>query len=208
MALPFLAEFGWEPLILKIDPQEQSGIRDPALEASVPPGTRVWQAGCIPRRWTQWFGLNNVGIRSLGHIARLGNELIRRERPDVVFLSTTMFPLFALGRYWLRKHGIPYILDFQDPWRAGKFAHTAQRTWKGVASEALAAMLEPYAVKRAAHVVCVSPGYGEALTGSYGIDGTRISILPFGGPVHDFDLLSRMQIAPAFPSGDGNEHWV
>lgn len=208
MALPYLAELGWEALILKIDPEEQSGIRDPALEATIPEGTRVWQAGCVPRRWTKWVGLNHVGIRSLGHIARLGGELIRREKPDVVFLSTTMFPLFALGRYWLRRHGIPYILDFQDPWRAGRYYHPAQRTWKGLASQALAALLEPYAVKGAAHIVCVSPEYRDALAGRYGIERERISVLPFGGPPHDFDLLSRMQVEPVFPSGDGNEHWV
>lgn len=208
MALPYLAELGWEPLVLKIDPEEQSGIRDPALEASIPEGTRIWQAGCIPRRWTKWIGLNHVGIRSLGHLARLGSKLIRRERPDVVLFSTTMFPLFALGRYWLQKHGVPYILDFQDPWRAGKYAHSAPRTWKGLASDALAALLEPYAVKKAAHIVCVSPEYRETLVRRYGIERERVSVLPFGGPAHDFDLLSRMRVAPAFPVGDGNEHWV
>lgn len=208
MALPYLAGLGWEALILKIDPEEQAGIRDPALEASIPEGTRVWQAGYVPRRWTKWIGLNHVGIRSAGHIARLGSELIRREKPDVVLFSTTMFPLFALGRYWLRKHGIPYILDFQDPWRVGRYTLAAQRTWKGQASEAVAALLEPYAVKEAAHIVCVSPEYREALASRYGIERERISVLPFGGPTHDFDLLTGMQVAPAFPSGDGNEHWV
>src|SRR5437764_13661920 len=98
MALPYFAENGWEPLILKIDPDEQEGTRDPQLAASLPPGIRTWQAGCIPKRWTAWFGLNHVGMRSVFHLARLGNTIIENERPALVFFSTTMFPLFLLGR--------------------------------------------------------------------------------------------------------------
>src|SRR5687767_13021510 len=109
MALPFFSELGWEPLILKIDPAEQQGKRDPALEATIPRATRVWQAGCVPGRLTRWIGLNDVGIRSLAHLAMRGSRIIEQERPAVVFFSTTMFPVFVLGCYWRRKHALPYV---------------------------------------------------------------------------------------------------
>ena len=120
MALPYFAEFGWEPLILKINPDEQEGIKDPDLCRTVPEHIKTWQAGCLPLWLTKWTGLRNVGLRSYFHLARLGDRIIQTEKPQVVFFSTTMFPLMTLGRYWQRRHGIPYVLDFQDPWRREK----------------------------------------------------------------------------------------
>ena len=120
MALPYFAEFGWEPLILKINPDEQEGIKDPDLCRTVPEHIKTWQAGCLPLWLTKWTGLRNVGLRSYFHLARLGDRIIQTEKPQVVFFSTTMFPLMTLGRYWQRRHGIPYVLDFQDPWRKEK----------------------------------------------------------------------------------------
>jgi hypothetical protein len=120
MALPYFAEFGWEPLILKINPDEQEGIKDPDLCRTVPEHIKTWQAGCLPLWLTKWTGLRNVGLRSFCHLARLGDRIIQTEKPQVVFFSTTMFPLMTLGRYWQRRHGIPYVLDFQDPWRREK----------------------------------------------------------------------------------------
>ena len=105
MALPYFAEFGWEPLILKINPDEQEGIKDPDLCRTVPEHIKTWQAGCLPLWLTKWTGLRNVGLRSFCHLARLGDRIIQTEKPQVVFFSTTMFPLMTLGRYWQRRHG-------------------------------------------------------------------------------------------------------
>ena len=212
MALPFFGGNGWEPLILKIDPAEQVGTRDRDLLATVPQDTRVWQAGCIAIRWTRWFGLHHVGLRSFFHLARLGSRIIESERPDVVFLSTTMFPLFVLGRYWKWKHGIPYVLDFQDPWvsdyRGGPGARRS--TWKARVSRMMARLLEPLCALNAAHLVCVSPEYSRLLRQRYPqLSAERVSVLPFGAPEHDFALLASKNVTQAvFDRTDGRTHWV
>ena len=105
--------------------------------------------------------MRNVGLRSFFHIATLGSRIIETERPDIVFFSTTMFSLFALGPYWLRKHGCPYVLDFQDPWVNDYPAEGMRfgRGWKLRATRLVAKLLEPLAVRSAAHTICVSPSY-------------------------------------------------
>lgn len=206
MALPYFAENGWEPLILRIDPDEQPGVQDPELASTVPPSTRVWQAGSIPLAATRWTGLRNAGLRSFLHIARAGDRIIRDERPALVFFSTTMFPLFILGRYWRARHGIPYVLDFQDPWHAGSWGRAGP---KAAVARLLGALLEPAAVRGAAHLICVSPEYPRVLAGSYGIDPRRFTVLPFGAPEGDFEALARLAAAQhMFDPRDGNEHWV
>lgn len=206
MALPYFAENSWEPLILKVDPREQPGVQDPALVQTVPPSTRVWQAGSIPLAATRWMGLRNVGIRSIFHIARAGDRIIREESPQLVFFSTTMFPLFILGRYWRARHGIPYVLDFQDPWHAGAWQRPGL---KAAAARAMGALLEPAAVRGAAHMMCVSPEYPRVLAAAYGIDAGRFSVLPFGAPEGDFEAVGRLKPGQrVFDPRDGNVHWV
>ncbi|MFA5976147.1 MAG: hypothetical protein WC859_08305 [Elusimicrobiota bacterium] len=115
-ALPYLSENGWVPLVLHTDPQEQGGARDSRLADTVPPDTSVFQATSVARGWTRWLGLTHVGWRSLPSLYRLGSQIIQREKPDLIFFSTTMFPVMILGPLWAKKHGVPYVLDFQDPW--------------------------------------------------------------------------------------------
>ncbi|NJM63821.1 MAG: hypothetical protein HC849_32625, partial [Oscillatoriales cyanobacterium RU_3_3] len=42
----------------------------------------------------------------------------QRSSSILVFFSTTIFPVMLLGKRWWQKFGVPYVLDFQDPWRS------------------------------------------------------------------------------------------
>jgi glycosyltransferase involved in cell wall biosynthesis len=212
MALPFFRECGWEVLVLKIDPAEQAGIKDPLLAVTVSPDVRVFQAGCIPAAFTSWAGVRSVGLRSFFHIAALGSRLIEAEQPDIVFFSTTMFPLFALGPYWLRKHRRPYVLDFQDPW-VNDYPSNGRRLrggWKRWVSHWMANIMEPLAVRAAAHIICVSPAYPSMIRRRYpDVESDRFSVLPFGAAESDFEVVDRYKVRQSvFSLEDGYRHWV
>lgn len=211
MALPYFAEFGWEPLILKVDPDEQEGLLDPVLCATVPDQTRTWQAGAIPRACTSWFGLNSVGIRCLVSMARLGSRIIREEKPALVFISTTLFPVMLLGRYWKWRHGIPYALDFQDPWRRERSAgEKSSPGLKRRLAGLLAAYLEPIALRRVSHIVSVSPQYPLTLASRYPwLQPADFSVLPFGAAEGDFAMFAKLGVRQTvFTPDDGRLHWV
>jgi hypothetical protein len=212
MALPYFEEFGWEPIILKIDPDEQQGIKDPMLCLTVPSSVRTRQAGCVPLAATSWLGIRSVGLRSHFHLAAAGSALIRELRPQVVFFSTTMFTVTTLGRYWKKRHGVPYIVDFQDPWLAleSRRGSRTDRDWKYRASQSIARRLEPFTLRQAAHVVSVSPAYPAMLCGRYPwLNRDQFTVLPFGAAERDFDLLRERPVKHAiFTAGDGKRHWV
>jgi glycosyltransferase involved in cell wall biosynthesis len=211
MALPYLEEFGWRPLILTVDPDEQEGIKDPMLCRTVPEWTKTWQAGCLPLWLTRWIGLRNVGLRSFFHLARTGDRIIRQERPDAGFISTTMFPLMTLGRYWRWRHGLQYVLDFQDPWvaQAGR-AGLLSRGLKYWVSQSLAWRLEPFALRRVSQIVSVSPAYVRALCDRYSwLAPSQFTVLPFGAAETDYaELRSRPVRQHAFETGNGTRNWV
>ena len=208
MALPFLADFGWEPLILKINPDEQEGIKDPDLCQTVPKATRTWQAGCIPLGLTSWFGMRNIGLRSYFHLARTGDRIIREESPAIALFSTTMFPLMTLGRYWRWRHRLAYVLDWQDPWRS-KQEGLAKGIKRWVVNF-MANYMEPITMRKVAHVVSVSPAYVDNLRAAYPwMRKEQFSVLPFGTAEGDYLHLQRSSIRQnIFDPADGKRHWV
>jgi hypothetical protein len=221
MALPFMAEFGWEPMILKVDPLQQEGIKDFELCRTIPKKTRVWEAGCVPLPFTRWFGLRNVGLRSFFHLAVTGSQNIREEKPDVILFSTTMFPLMTLGRYWHWKHAVPYVLDYQDPW-AREVQKGERRIERGKGEQrqpaglkvrlvnCIARILEPLAMRHVAHVVSVSPAYIKTLVRWYPwLSPKGFTVLPFGAAETDYKHLCTSPVRQtAFDAKDGKRHWV
>ena len=213
MALPFFSEFDWQPLILKIDPDEQEGIKDEELCKTIPDDLKTWQSGYIPKKWVRWFGLNSIGLRSIFHLAHLGDRIIKQEKPDVIFFSTTMFPLMLLGRYWHWRYKIPYVLDFQDPWLSdyqGSDRESIYRSWKYKLSQLGAKFLEPLTVKAASQIISVSSYYVETFLTRYpSLTSDRFTVLPFGAAETDFQYLEQSpQKQSLFDRSDSKQHWV
>lgn len=212
MACAHLHKFGWEPLILTVNPDAQIGPKDPLLVETLPKDLRVWRAGSLPVSLTSLVGVGNVGLRSYLQLARLGARIIEQEHPSVVFFSTTMFALFALGPRWRAAFGIPYVLDYQDPWVSERPLPppTSVRAIKRQLVDLLARASEPAVVRAAAHIVSVSPAYPAALRARYpDLTSERFTVLPFGAAETDLALAARDGVRQAvYEPGDGFLHWV
>jgi hypothetical protein len=215
MALPYLREFGWEATVLAVRPDCVEGVQDPLLERSLPPGLRVERVKALPARWTRLVGVGSLSFRASGAFARAGGELLRRERFDLVCFSTTEFPLMALGPRWRRDHGVPYVLDFHDPWVNDYYErHPAVRPPGGRLKHGfaqwLARRLERKTLLDAAHVLCVSPAYPEMFLGRYQeLRQDQFTTLPFGAAQADFDDLQRLSVRQSsFDHEDGRLHWA
>ena len=164
------------------------------------PGASVWEASrCVPCR-AFW---------------RAGNRLLARERFDLVYFSTTMFAVMGLGPLWRRHFGVPYVLDFQDPWIEDYYdqpgAAPPPGGWfKYRFNQWIAHRLEPRAVRSASEIITVSPAYVDALQSRYPtVSANRFTVLPFGAPVRDFEQLPTLQVRQTvFDPADGRRHWV
>src|ERR1019366_3746775 len=75
MALPYLAQFGWQALVLHVDPKAQGGFEETKLIETIPAETPQWQAGAVPRAWTSVLGIGHGGWRSLIPLYRLGCKI-------------------------------------------------------------------------------------------------------------------------------------
>jgi hypothetical protein len=214
MALPYLAEFGWQAHVLAVDPEDVEGFRDPDLLATIPPEVPVTRVRAIPFRRTRRLGLGSLGLRSRRSLRRAGDRLLAAGGFDLVYCSTTIFSAMTLGPRWKRCFRVPYVLDFQDPWVSDYYSRTGIRPPGGRLKYGLVQWLarreEPRAVRGAAHIVCVSPSYPDMLRARYpDVPAERFTVLPFGASERDMELAqARGMRTPAFDPGDGKVHWV
>ncbi|MFA6287875.1 MAG: glycosyltransferase [Opitutaceae bacterium] len=215
LALPYLRAHGWEPTVLAIAPESIEGaVMDKHLLDTYPADIRVIRVNGLPSRFTRWAGIGNLWWRCGRALTNAGDQLLKNEKFDLAFISTTQFSAFQLGPRWLHRHGLPYVLDYQDPWINDYYHLTGVSPPGGRIKFALsqweAARIEPVALREAAGIVSVSHSYGAMLADHYPwFPANRLKLLPFGASQADFEALGKYRPAkPLIDFEDGCFHHV
>src|SRR5439155_21094507 len=73
-----LPEFGWEPIVLTVDPRHYEAAVDPENEKLLSPSLDVIRTRAFSTRWTRKIGIGDIGIRSLWQHWRAINRLCRK----------------------------------------------------------------------------------------------------------------------------------
>jgi hypothetical protein len=201
MSLPYYRAEGWDPVVLTVRPDLQEGVREPELAATLPAGVRVIHAGALSLRLSHALGLGTLGWRAWAGLLWQGTALLRREKFDLIFFSTTQFATFTLGPIWRRWFGVPYVLDFQDPWRTDAYERPGAARppggWKYQGARLVAWALERWCVRGAAGAMSVSPAYLADLRTRYPeFQDTPTAVIRFGASRGD------LRAAAALPPPD------
>lgn len=209
---PHLRKYGWDPTIVTVDPRDYEGQLDPRLLDLVPADVRVVRCRAWSTAWTRRFGVGDLGLRALNGLRRACIDLLTRERFDALFI--TIYPSYpaVLGPILKRRFGIPFVLDYQDPW-VGEWGNSVGGgpanavDMKSRLTRQLALLLEPYVVRAADAITAVSSGTYETVKSRYG-DATpqRFAAIPLGGDRSDFHWLRTSRRNPHFDPGDGLVH--
>ncbi|MBE9219646.1 glycosyltransferase family protein [Dolichospermum flos-aquae] len=214
MALPYFEEFGWDVTVLCIEPDFIEGIYDPNLNLTVPDNIEIIRSSAISPKLSRKLKLGNLGFRSIPFLIKATAKYFEKNYFDLVYFSNTVFLTMPLGRYWLEKYKVPYILDFQDPWLSDYYDRT-QNTPPGgklkyAVVQSFAKILEPFTLAKARHITSVSPEYPKVLMQRYSwLKEEQFSVLPFGAPEKDFEILPKLNSQQKiFDPHDGYQHWV
>jgi hypothetical protein len=215
MALPYMCEWGWRPTVITVRPSRVDGVEDPLLGASIGKEIEIVRVNAIPSPLTRALGFGGLSYRVWPYLRRVVGKLLQERSFVLIFFSTTESLLFACGPAWKKRHRIPYILDFQDPWQSDYFKDHPKHTrpggrFKYAMTQALAKRLEPNAVRQAAHLIAVSPDYPNILRQRYpSVPAEHFTVLPFAAAASDMDFMTRVGVRQSiFDPHDGNVHWV
>jgi hypothetical protein len=192
-SLPYFSELGWEPVILTVDEKYiEVYSTDPLLLHTVPADIEIHKVAAWDVARTRKFGLGALGLRSYTHLKRKGSELLKKRHFDLVYFSTTAFHVMALGPYWNKRFGVPFILDIQDPWRNDFYLDkpASERPPKFFIAYNIDKYLEARTVPRAAGIISVSQGYCDTFIQRYpSIRSQQCRVIPFGAVPRDMDIM-------------------
>lgn len=215
LALPYLREMGWEPTVLAVSPDSVEGaVIDEVLLQTYPKDIKVIRVKGIMPQSTRWLGIGSLWWRCGRAIRQAGNQILSNEKYDLVFFSNTQFDSFTLGPLWRSKYGVPYVLDYQDPWVNDYYRDTgtpppggALKFWL---SQFNARRREPKVIQSASGIIAVSSAYGPSLQKRYPwFTASSIRTIPFGTSSLDLDIARKHQLSRSLiPFGDGNIHHV
>jgi hypothetical protein len=150
-----LPEFGWKPIILTVRPEFYEEKPEPELEQLLPKDLEIVRSRAFPITKPRLVG--DIGWRSVPFMREELKRLMRERKIDFVHFTVPAFPPALLGP-WLDRHGVPYGLDYIDPWVPEKlFSHfPGTKAWW---AQKIGVWLEPVAVKKARLITGITEGY-------------------------------------------------
>jgi glycosyltransferase involved in cell wall biosynthesis len=182
--------------VLTVDPRDYEGRLDPALADAVPADLRVVRARAWSPGASRKFGIGDLGIRAFGGLRREAYRLLADERFDAVFV--TIYPTYTalLGPLIKRRFGLPFVLDYQDPW-VGEWGRSVgprngRPDLRSRASRAAAGWLEPLALRAADAVTAVSRATYEQAIDRTKANPHACAELPIGWDRRDLEFVHRV----------------
>lgn len=204
----YLPEFGWEPVVVTGDPARYEERPDPDLERLVPTGLKVIHVPTLPTRPIRLIG--DIGVRAFWGCYHALTDLAARGEIDFVLVTIPSNFLAPVGRLIRRRCGVPFGIDYQDPWvnRWPGIEVPLSRAW---GSYHLASILEPWSVRGASLITGMAPGYvaGMLERNPAVTENAVIACMPMGIAPEDYELVRALGRAPfLFRPGDGCFHMI
>lgn len=201
-----LPEYGWRPKVLSVEPCYYGEMLDFELEKLLPEDMQVIRAKALPAI----LGLiRDIGIRSFWWHYRAICRAVREEKIDLLYIPVPPYYSMLLGRLIRFRFGIPFAVDYIDPW-VHPFPGSQILFSKGWFAYQLSRVLEPIALSGVSLITAPAAGYYEDIFRSYPQlkSCPRLSFA-YGAEESDYQHLEQYPKAPyLFDPADGNSHIV
>lgn len=214
MLLPFFSGNGWQAEVLTVEPKQVAMAQDAWLLKGIPKDIPVHPVKALGLAWAKIPGLGSLGFRASRALAKAGDRLLAGKKFDLVYFSTTVFPIHKLGPRWKKKFAVPFVMDYQDPWVNDYYrehpdiAPPGGRLKYGIIDR-LHRWMEPRVLRHCSGITSVSEAYPKQLASRYpDITMPPVLVQAFPGAKRDFERLENSSGNTVFDKTDGNLHWL
>jgi len=194
-SLSYYKENNWQAEVVVVNPDLVEGVQDKLLLETLPSDIKIHKVNAFNVKITRKFGLGSIAYRSMYYYWKFVNSILNKSKYELIFFSTTAFPITILGRVWKRKFKIPYIIDMQDPWRPDHYFALPknQRPPKFWFSYKLDKYFEKFAMQSVDGLMSVSQTYIDVLVQRYSLKNIPTAVIPFAAFQKDIDVAKNVK---------------
>ena len=99
MSLPYFKQFNWAADLVVVDDKYSEMIKDELLLQSIPSDVNIYKVDALSKKITSKVGLGSLALRSMWYYLKTVNRLLKATKYDLIYFSTTQFPVTILGSY-------------------------------------------------------------------------------------------------------------
>ena len=190
-SIQYFKDLGWEYEIVAVHPKFCQINKDDLLNLSIPSNAIIHHVKALNLKYTRHIGLGSLALRSFLFYKKTVDHLLKTKQYQLIYFSTTQFPVLLLGPYWKKKFAIPFAVDIQDPWHTEYYEDKPknERPKKYWFSYFFNKLSERITMKNVDGLVGVSQSYITTLIERYPrLKHIPKSTITFGAFKLDFDL--------------------
>lgn len=190
-----LPAFGWEPIILTVDEKYYEEKPDWKLHKLLPPDLRIEKVKAMKITRPRLIG--DIGLRAFFSMYRKAKQLIRDEKIDFLYITIPSFYGALWGRWLHEKTGVPYGIDYIDPW-VHQFPGSEKIFSRHWFATRVSHFLEPIAAKKASLISGVAASYFEGVIERNPGLRSRCEFvaIPYGSEQSDHEAINSIDIQP------------
>lgn len=187
----FLPQFGWNPIVLTVDPESYEENLDHDLDKLLPVDQQIIRVGAFPITKPRLIG--DLGLRAFFQLKKRAAQIIQTNKIDFIYILIPSFYLALLGPVLFRKFKIKYGIDYIDPW-VHFFPGSDKIFSRHWFSTQLSKILEPFTVKKAALISSVSSSYIEPIFKRHPSLASTVTTVavPYGWDKEETSLVKKM----------------
>lgn len=176
----YLQEFNWEPIIVCVDPKFYEEEKSEDLLKLVKKDIRVIHVNARNTGRIRLYG--DIALRAFGNLKCKAIEIINNENVDCIWVPIPPFYTALIARKVHEATGVPYVLDYIDPW-VHDFPGSHKLLSRAKLASVIANLLEPIAVKKASGFTGVSSSYYLPVLDR----NPKLKMMPHSGMPYGFD---------------------
>ena len=129
----YLAEFGWQPVVLSVNHKFTRWIKDASLLQEIPEEVKIYRTPTLELNWlfkalwglrlpklVTWLQrhllIPDSEITWLPFAKRCIRRIVAEHKIDLVYITGAPFSAMLLGPYVKAEFNLKYVVDFRDEW--------------------------------------------------------------------------------------------
>ena len=188
----FIGRFNWIPVVLTVNDEhyvESKFVIDHSLLKDIPSDLIIYRTDIGAKSWFFKSLLNGLPTRWLKTLVKSIGQIIRNEKPDLLYATGDPFFPLLVCPFAKRCFGLKYIVDFRDPWKLAIPDHPPVGL-KGKIFQPVNSFLEPIVVNSASRIIVVSETMAQQYRDAYPKrKASDFIVIPNGFDPDDYDAV-------------------